>query len=288
MTKLVNDDVLINGRRIACGVHGEGTPVVLIHGTPFFSHIWRKVLPRLLEAGYRVHLYDLLGFGHSERPQDPAVDTSISAQLPVLTALLDYWQLERTHVVAHDIGAAIAQQLGIFHPERVSTMTLIDSVSFDSYPSPRTRQQMQAGLDRLIATPDSEHRAHFTEWVLSAAYNKTGLAEDALATYVEMISGPIGQGSLFQHQIRHYDPVHTLKLNDRLVELGRIPLQLIWGADDEWQVTDWAYRLQTAIPGSSLHILEQCGHLATEDQPQRIADLAIEHMVAHTDREHAA
>ncbi len=151
MTQLVDGNAIIGGHRIAHGVHGDGEAVILIHGTPFFSHIWRKVLPDLVAAGLKVHVYDLLGFGHSERPRDPSVDTSVSGQLPLLLELMQHWELASAHVVAHDIGGAIAQQLGIFHPERIKTLTLIDSVSFDSWPSRRTREQMAAGLENLIA-----------------------------------------------------------------------------------------------------------------------------------------
>ena len=271
--KLVPQNVLIDGKRIAWGVHGDGEPVVLIHGTPFFSHIWRRIAPGLVDAGYRVYVYDLLGFGHSERPRDPAVDTSVSAQLPVLLGLFDHWGLERAHVVAHDIGGAVAQQLGVFHPQRVASLTLIDCVSYDSWPSQRTREQMASGLDALIAAPDADHRVHFREWMLSAAYDKQGLAEGPLAEYLEMVAGPVGQASLFQHQIRHYDPQHTLCVADRLRELSRLPVQLIWGADDIWQVPDWARRLHADIPGSSLHLLDDCGHLVPEDQPEKLLAL---------------
>ena len=113
MTKLVPDNLIVDGNRIAYGVHGDGEPIILIHGTPFFSHIWRRVLPNLVAAGFRVHVFDLLGFGHSERPRDPAVDTSVSAQLPVLLDLMRHWQLRRSHIVAHDIGGGVAQQLGV-------------------------------------------------------------------------------------------------------------------------------------------------------------------------------
>ena len=278
MTRLVQDDAIIQGSRIAHGVHGDGEPVVLIHGTPFFSHIWRKVLPKLVASGFRVHLYDLLGFGYSERPRDRSVDTSVSGQLPVLVELMNHWGLQNTHVVAHDIGGAIAQQLGIFHPERIKSLTLIDCVSFDSWPSRRTREQMEAGLENLIAASDAEHRRHFSEWLLSAAFDQDNLQSGPLETYLDMISGPVGQASLFQHQIMHYDPEHTAKLTERLHELGNLRVQLLWGANDNWQVTDWAHRFNAAIPGSSLHILEQCGHLAPEDQPDKVADLVIEHI----------
>ena len=281
MTQLVNQNTLIGGQRIAYGVYGTGEPVVLIHGTPFYSHIWRNLLPELMQSDCQVYLYDLLGFGHSERPRDPAVDTSVSAQLPILIELLDYWGLDDAHIVAHDIGGAIAQQLGILHPERIRSLTIIDCVSFDSWPSTRTRKQMAAGLDKLIEASDQEHRKHFTEWLLTATHKPDKLRAGPLNAYLEMISGTLGQASLFQHQVRHYDPEHTAKLVDRYADLGSLPLQFIWGADDAWQVTDWAHRLHETIPGSLLHVLEDCGHLAMEDQPEQVAGLVIEHISAH-------
>lgn len=278
MTKLVQDNVIINGNRIAHGVHGKGEPVVLIHGTPFFSHIWRNVLPKLITAGYKVHIYDLLGFGYSERPQDNLVDTSISGQLPILLELLDHWGLNDSHIVAHDIGGGVAQQLGIFHPDKIKSLSLIDCVSFDSWPSKRTREQMEAGLEKLVTANHEDHREHFSDWLLSAAHNKESLISGPLETYINMISGPVGQGSLIQHQIMHYDCVHTSRLTERMHELGNLPVQLIWGANDNWQITDWAHRLNKAIPGSNLHILDECGHLVPEDQPIIVSELIIEHI----------
>ncbi len=116
ITNLLNDHVIIDGHRIACGTHGTGDPLVLIHGTPSHSFIWRNVVPKLNDAGYRVHLFDLLGFGASERPRDPAVDTSVAAQDAVLTNLMSYWGLDSAHIVSHDIGGAIGLRFGVFHP----------------------------------------------------------------------------------------------------------------------------------------------------------------------------
>lgn len=273
---LTPDNAIIDGHRIAHGVHGDGPPVVLIHGTPSFSYIWRNVVPELSAAGRRVHVFDLLGFGHSERPVDPAVDTSVAGQVDVLLALLDRWGLADGHVVAHDIGGAVAQRLAIFHPERVRTLTLIDTVSFDSWPSERTREQMSAGLDRLMKAPDEEHRAHFRDWIRTTVADPAAMPEVALTAYVDMIAGPVGQASLFQHQVAHYDPGYTAELTDRLGELGERPVQLLWGADDRWQVPDWAHRLHRAIPGAALHLLDDCGHFAMEDRPRAIARYIID------------
>ncbi|MBE1284024.1 MAG: alpha/beta fold hydrolase [Rhodobacteraceae bacterium] len=276
MSHLVPQHSLIQNTRIAHGTHGDGEPVVLIHGTPSSSYIWRNVLPELVHAGYKVHVFDLLGYGLSERPWDPDIDTSVTGQVPILEGLLELWGLNDLHVIAHDIGGGVAQRFALHSPDRVRSLTMIDVVSFDSWPSKRTHEQMQAGLEALIKAPDADHRAHFRDWLLSTVQNKTRLSETSMHTYLDYISGPVGQASLFQHQVRHYVPDHTNDVAPRYGELGDLPVQLIWGAEDAWQVTDWAHRLHEAIPGSELHVLENCGHFAMEDQPEQISGLLID------------
>ncbi|CAM3423234.1 alpha/beta fold hydrolase [Thalassospira profundimaris] len=283
MKPVANDHVLMNNTRIAHGVYGDGVPVILLHGTPSSSLIWRDSIEPLVTAGYKVHLFDLLGYGLSERPWDPEIDTSISGQLPILEGLMDHWGLTSAHIVGHDFGGAIAQQVGVFRPDVARTITLIDAVSYDSYPSKRTRQQMEAGLDVLAKAPDAEHRAHFRDWVKSAVVDQKRFEGTALETYVDYISGPIGQASLFQHQIRQYDPIHTMKVADRLGELGTKPVKLIWGAQDAWQTPDWAKRLHGDIPGSELSLVEGAAHFALEDKPDEINALILDFLSRHRD-----
>ena len=284
MRELVQENSIIGGHRISHGTHGDGEPVVLIHGTPSSSYIWRNVVPDLVEAGYRVHLFDLLGYGLSERPWARAVDTSVTGQVPILEGLLSVWASDRAHIVAHDIGGAIAQRFCIFNPQRVKSLTLIDTVSFDSWPSKRTYQQMEAGLEALVKKPDSEHREHFRDWILSTVHDDARLRSESLERFVDFISGPVGQGSFFQHQVSHYDHRHTSELSDRLQALSNIPVQILWGENDAWQVIDWAHRLHAAIPGSTLHILPECGHFAMEDKPDEITTLLKRFLATHTDR----
>lgn len=74
------------------GVLGEGDPVVLLHGTPFSSFIWREIAPALARD-HRVHFFDLLGYGRSERRDGQ--DVGLKAQTRAFTGLLDHWGLER-------------------------------------------------------------------------------------------------------------------------------------------------------------------------------------------------
>ncbi len=288
MKPIATRNTLIAGHRIAHDIYGSGEPLVLLHGTPASSLIWRNLLPHFTRRGWQVHLFDLLGYGHSERPRDPDVDTSISAQVPVLETLMQHWGLTSAHLVAHDFGGAVAQRYALAAPQSVRTLTLVDSVSFDSFPSPRTRELMQNGIASLLSAPDKAHRAHFRAWLLSAVSRPENLDPQALETYLELISGPVGQSSFFQHQLRHYDPRHTLEIAGRLHKLGQLPVKIIWGADDAWQDPAWAHRLQQAIPGAELSIVDGCGHFIQEDNPDALAGLLLDFLSRHRQMPHQA
>ncbi|MBA3951665.1 MAG: alpha/beta fold hydrolase, partial [Rubrobacter sp.] len=87
---------------VAFDVFGEGPPVVLVHGTPSRSYIWRNVAPALAER-FTVYVFDLLGYGDSE---PKTRDVSIAAQSRLLTELIGRWGLEAPAIAGHDIGGA--------------------------------------------------------------------------------------------------------------------------------------------------------------------------------------
>jgi pimeloyl-ACP methyl ester carboxylesterase len=268
---LLPEPVIVDGHRIATGVHGDGPPVVLIHGTPSHSFIWRNVVPPLTGAGYRVHLFDLLGFGLSERPQDAETDTSVAYQGEVLRHLMGHWDLDDAHIVAHDIGGAVAMRTGVLDPELVRSLTLIDTVSYDSWPSETWRAMIANGLDALMRAPDAEHRERLTQQLTMTVADPARMSGDVLDAYLEAVSGPIGQPSFFQHQVRHYDSGYTQELTDDLDELGEHAVQIIWGRQDSWQDPAYATKLAHDIPGASLHMIDDAGHFVMEDQPEAVA-----------------
>jgi hypothetical protein len=95
---------LTEGGEVAYGVFGGGPPVVLVHGTPSRSYLWRGVVGRLAES-HEVYVYDLVGFGELERYEGQ--DVSIAAQGRVLAELVEAWDLEEPAVAGHDIGGGI-------------------------------------------------------------------------------------------------------------------------------------------------------------------------------------
>ncbi len=82
---------------------GDGPPVVLVHGTPSRSVLWRDVAP-LLADRFTVYVFDLLGYGQSERDEQQEVSIRVHGQ--VLAELVSTWDVHAPALVGHDIGGA--------------------------------------------------------------------------------------------------------------------------------------------------------------------------------------
>ena len=113
------------GIRLNVADAGAGTPILLLHGFPDSSELWREVTPRLVAAGHRVIAPDLRGFGDSEAPAGRR-HYSIERVLADMLALLGHLGVgEPVRVMGHDWGAVIAWCLAMFHPERVAASVVL-------------------------------------------------------------------------------------------------------------------------------------------------------------------
>lgn len=267
MTELLDREAIVDGVRLAYRDRGSGEPVVFLHGTPSHSFIWREVVPEIERAGHRVVLFDLLGYGRSERPLTR--DTSVRGQVDVLQALLQHLGIDRFSLVAHDIGGAIAQLLATAAPERVHRLMLIDTVSYDSWPSDTWQAIIRDHLQNYAAMPADEFEAMLTRQLRMTVANPDRMSGQVLEAYLAPHRSALGRASFFEHQVRHYDSSPTQQVVPALARLT-MPVRLLWGAQDTWQPLTYAKRLTADIPGSELVVIDNGGHFLMEDQPQRV------------------
>jgi pimeloyl-ACP methyl ester carboxylesterase len=108
----------VNGIDLHVVVAGQGPDVLLVHGFPDCHSVWRKQVPVLVAAGYRVIAPDTRGCGLSAAPGTPSA-YAIEHLVADLIGLLDALGVVRVRLVAHDWGAVIAWQLCMRYPERV-------------------------------------------------------------------------------------------------------------------------------------------------------------------------
>lgn len=119
------------------GTANDGAPVVLLHGVPVSSYVWRPVLPLLAERGLRAIAPDFPGLGLSDRPDPASFDYSFRGLHRSLTHTLDALGVERAHLVVHDIGGPIGFLLAAAQPERIASLTVLNTwVDLDTHRKP--------------------------------------------------------------------------------------------------------------------------------------------------------
>lgn len=102
----------------------DGTPVVMIHGNPTWSYMWRKLVPVLAERGFRAIAIDLIGMGRSDKPTRMQ-DYSIARHVAwVQEALFLRLGLRRCHVILHDWGGIIGLRAIADHQERIISVVM--------------------------------------------------------------------------------------------------------------------------------------------------------------------
>lgn len=121
---LAGQKIKVNGIQLNVVIEGEGAPVILLHGFPDSSYVWRNQIKVLAGSGYKVIAPDLRGFGDSDAPQGRGQYT-LNIIAKDVTELLDHLDIKKAIFVGHDWGAALGWYLAIRHPERIERYVAI-------------------------------------------------------------------------------------------------------------------------------------------------------------------
>lgn len=264
--------------RVAYRDDGEGPPVLLLHGCPFSSFVWRRVIPRL-SGTFRCIAPDLLGLGDTETP--PGADWSLPAQEAMVLGLLDTLGIDRASVVGHDHGGAVAQLLAARHPDRVDRLVLCNAEAYDNWPSADERPLVKLTqlplIGRALLAAYGTRRVHRLLLKLGHAVHDSAVLDD------ELIDGYIRANASDRHRqaktarflAGQLDPTNNRWTGDIVDGLRNFdhPTLLLWAADDPHFGPPWAERLRDDIPGVvDLELLSDTGHLLMEECPDDVAD----------------
>jgi 2-hydroxymuconate-semialdehyde hydrolase len=259
-----------SGGEMAYRDEGEGPPLILLHGFPTSSVLWRAIVPKLSER-MRVIAVDLLGFGRSEKPAGAPLH--IRAQAGYVRELLRGNGIEEFAVAGHDIGGGVAQLMALEGGARA--LILVDSIAFDTWPIEGVRMIQDASPDQ--ETPE------FVRDVLGVALDLGLTRRDALPAevreaYLAPFTGAGGAGAFFR-AARAIDGQGLSGREEELARLG-VPTLLVWGEDDPYVPVEVADRLAEILPQATEVLLPGCSHFLPEDAPDTLADLVSEFLRA--------
>ncbi|MFI6360048.1 alpha/beta hydrolase [Streptomyces sp. NPDC050743] len=163
---------MIDGIAVQAQGLQNGPAVLLVHGFPDTSELWRHQVPALLDAGHRVITMDLRGFGASDKPA-AVHEYAPACVLSDLEAVLDGLGADRAHVVGHDWGAVIAWIFASANPGRVASLACLSTGHPACYRR-AGREQREKGWCTLMFQFDVAE-----EW----------LVQDSAAQVCELLSG---------------------------------------------------------------------------------------------------
>ena len=245
-----------SGGQLAYVALGSGEAVLLLHGFPSSSAIWRDLAPTLAQR-FRVIVPDLLGYGASDRPAHAPLD--LAAQARYVRELLDHLEVGRVAIVGHAHGGGIAQLLALDGLD-VGAIVLVSSVGFDAWPIESIRDVQGIDPDRL--TPELVE-AGMRAVLLTGVFDQAVVTDELVAAYVGPWVGEGGPATV----VRAANALDGQGLTGHEATFARwsFPILILWGEDDPFLPASLAERLQDAMPSSSLGLLPGIGHFVFDE-----------------------
>ncbi len=275
--ELSHSDADVNGIRLHYVEAGEGPLVVLLHGFPEFWYSWRRQIPVLAEAGYRVIAPDMRGYNLSAKPTGwrQYDGGHLAADIAALVRSFD---VEKAHLIGHDWGAAVAYLTAMEHPE------VIDRLAILNVPHParmldgfRTLTQLRKSWymfffqipqlpERLLARDGFSFLKRSLRSESPASFSELDLER-----YVEAWSQP---GALTA-MLNYYRAALRQSPRRALERMKPIeaPVLVIWGERDTHLGSELADPTPRWAPNARLERLSEATHWVHHDAPERVNEL---------------
>lgn len=248
---------------------GTGPDLILLHGFPTSSYIWRNIMTRL-SSRFRVIAPDFIGYGKSDKPLDREI--SLLTQADMVIDLMDQLGINKAIICGHEIGGGVAQIIATGHKDRVHKLVLMDTVSYDSWPIQPIAEFKEPGLEDTLTPAGLEFR--LKALLPLGFYDTAKFTQEVMSSYLEPWMSPEGVKALL-HNVKSFDPRYTMVLVEEL-RTTKIPTLLIWGEGDRFQKIDNAYRLQEDMPDCRLDVVPNARHFVMEDNPEQVSTLILE------------
>ncbi|MCX2898503.1 alpha/beta fold hydrolase [Pseudomonas mandelii] len=261
---------VFRGQHIRYWTAGQGEPLLLIHGFPTASWDWHFLWQPLAQR-YRVIACDMLGFGDSAKPSRH--EYSLLEQADLQQALLAHLQVQDpVHVLAHDYGDSVAQELLARHHE--ARVELASCVFLNGGLFPETHRALM--VQKLLLSP--------LGWMIGRAFNR-----DALVKSFRNVFGPhsrpsesemddfwslveSNRGPRIMHKLIGYIPERRA-LRERWVaamQLNEVPMRVIDGEADPISGGHMVERYRQLIPNPDTVLLADIGHYPQIEAPAQV------------------
>lgn len=248
--------------------------VILLHGEPNSSFVYRNIAPFIAKQGFRVIIPDLIGFGFSDKPEKSDVIT-YSNHTKWLNNFIEKLELKDINLFAHDWGAMISLRIIAEHPEKFKKVAISYGYLFEGTEHIPVSFK---GFKNYAKNDPSFLAGNIMDWG-----SNTTLPDSIKLKYNEPFKTEIDFlavrkfPSLVPTNNNDKEAILNQQLNKKL-ELFKKPFITIWGnhKDSMWIGKDVI--LQKSIPGAKnqTHYILDSNHFIQEDQPEELVQILLD------------
>lgn len=268
--------VKVHGLKIHYLMAGEGNPVVLIHGTPASSCLWRNIIGPLANTR-QVIAPDLPGFGKSDKPLDAPYTFNYYSE--VLNGFFHILGIKQAALVVHDLGGPAGLLWAVRNPEKVERLVIMETGIYTDIPL-MTKLLLSIvfipGLRNWLVSPSG-----FAFMMKLAVANKKVMTKELIADYYAPFA-PAEAKKVFLkttqvivRSITTSNPNELTEIREK-IKLLKIPIHLIYAECDRFGTALQMQRFKQDLPDARLTVISNSGHFIQEDQPERLSELLIQ------------
>ena len=255
----------------------EAAPILMLHGNPTWSYMYREPIARLTERGHRCVAFDHMGFGRSDKPAEPR-RYRLAVHVENAVALLDELDLTDVTLVLHDWGGPIGLGAALDRAERIRAVVAMNTWAWElpSFLPPFLRQFRTEGLGELLALGGTL----FVESIPGGMFRR-----DTDPQMMDAYRAPFPDywsriGTLaFPRDVplteRDPSSAAIAQIQAGVARLEK-PLQLVWGMRDRVFQPVFIDQWRELVPGARVVKIEDAGHYLVEDRPDAVTDAVDE------------
>ena len=266
--EIAGKNINVNGSNIFYLESGKGNPVVLLHGWPTSSYLWRNIIPSLAKT-QRVIAPDLTGYGRSDKPLD--IIYSIDNQSKILGEFLDRLGLDKTALVVHDFGGPIGLLWAVRNPEKLERLAILNTFLHPKLPFFMDLLVLASripGVGKWFATPSG-----------IAATIKLGVSNKNVLTkeLIEIYQAPFKHMDAQKALLKAFNDSKLDELNEVIQKLPalKVPVLILYGEKDIWLAPEMI-RIKNELPHARIRAIPKCSHFLQEDQPEIVSELLVD------------
>lgn len=260
--------VQVDGLTLAYRESGTGPPVLLLHGWPTSSYLWREVMVPIARAN-RVIALDLPGFGASDKPLDGRYNFAFFGR--VLDAFLAQLGVGELGLAVHDLGGPIGLHWLLDRPGRVTKLALLNTLVYPEF-SDAVKEFIRA-----CAAPDAHEQitslSGLEEVLRDGLADRASLAPETLAAFLEPFRTTDARRALAAAGIG-VERRGFVTIAKKLPSLG-VPVRIVYGERDRLlpDVAETMTRVKADVPHAEVTALPDRGHFIQLDAPDHVGEL---------------